>query len=118
MRLSEVIKELERDNTQIFESGTEDYRHMECKTLNGAIEFLIAQSRYTGAVRLDREWKKVLQPMTFDEVINNGEFFKCEHQNIKEKGYWIISRFVQMLYLKKFTSTEILDILKNGKFYN
>ena len=118
MKLSEAIKALEIDNTKIFVSKNKAFVEMQCRSQYGSIKFFRYTSIYAGDISLDREWEEVLQPITFEEVMNNAKVFKCKHQNIKEDGYWILSRFIQMLSMKEFTSSEIIDILKNGKFYN
>jgi len=118
MKLSEVIKELEKDGTKIFVSKNKAFVEMKCQTKYGSIEFYRDTSIYTGDIGLDREWEEILQPITFEEVLNKGKLFKCKHPKIKEEGYWVLSRFIEMLSIKGFTSSEIIDILKNGKFYN
>ena len=118
MKLSEVIKELEKDGTKIFVSDNLPFIEMKCQSQHGSIEFFRDTSIYAGNIGLDREWEEIKQPITFDEVLNNGKVFKCKHPKIKEEGYWVLSRFIQMLYIEYFNSAEIIDILKNGKFYN
>jgi len=118
MKLSEVIKELEKDGTKIFVSDNLPFIEMKCKSENESIEFFREGYKYAGSISFRREWEEIKQPITFDEVMDNGKVFKCKHPKIKEEGYWVLSRFISMLYIDSFNSAEIIDILKNGKFYN
>jgi len=118
MELSEVIKELEKDDTKIFVSKNKPFVEMKCQSQNEVIEFFRDNSIYAGNINIKREWQEIKKPITFDEVLNNGELFKCKHPKIKEDGYWVLSTFIKMLYVKCFDSAEIADILQKGKFYN
>ena len=118
MKLSEVIKKLEKDGTKIFVSDNLPFIEMKCKSEDGLIEFFRETFKYQRGISLKREWEEVLQPITFDEVLNKGKVFKCKHPKIKEEGYWVLSRFIQMLYIEEFDSDEIFNILNTGKFYN
>ena len=119
MKLSEVIKELEIDDTKIFVSKNQLlFGEMRCQSAEGMIAFSVDNSMYTGGINLKREWEEIKQQLTFEEVLNNGKVFKCKHPKIKEDGYWVLSTFIKMLYVKCVDSAEIADILKNGKFYN
>jgi len=122
MKLSEVIKELEKDGTKIFVSKSQLTESENVKLYTSQGRFLhfnkdIGGIRI-GCINLDREWEEIKQPITFDEVVNKVGLFKCKHPKIKEDGYWTLSRFIQMLYRECFDSAEIIDILKNGEFYN
>ena len=122
MKLSEMLVKLEKDHTKKFKGISNYSNDIICSFDAGCVDFNYnrEQELCSDSFRIgeDREWEEVLQPMTFEEVMNNAKVFKCKHQNIKEDGYWILSRFIQMLSIKGFTSSEIIDILKNGKFYN
>ena len=115
MKLSEVIKELEKDRNKIYKSENVNLYTREGKYLHFNNTILETQ---IGCINLDREWEEVLQPITFDEVLNNGKLFKCKHPNIKEEGYWTLSRFIHHLSMKGFDSDEIFNILNTGEFYN
>jgi len=115
MKLSEAIKELEKDRNKIYKSENVNLYTREGKYLHFSNTILDTQ---IGCINMDREWEEILQPITFEEVLNKGKLFKCKHPKIKEEGYWVLSRFIEMLSIKGFTSSEIIDILKNGKFYN
>jgi len=115
MKLSEAIKELEKDRNKIYESKDVKLYTSKGKYLHFSNTIIETQ---IGCINLDREWEKVLQPITFDEVLNNGKVFKCKHPKIKEEGYWVLSRFISMLYIEEFDSAEIIDIIQKGKFYN
>ena len=115
MRLSEVLKALEKDRSKIFVSenvklytSKGEYLHFNNTIVDTQI----------GCINLDREWEEIKQPITFEEVLNNGKIFKCKHPKIKEEGYWVLSRFISMLYRECFDSDEIFNILNTGEFYN
>ena len=116
MRLSEVIKKLEKDGTKIFVSKNH-LIEMKCQSRDGVIDFYRETFIYKGSISLSREWEEIKQPITFDEVLNNGKTFKCEHPNL-QTDYFILSRFIEHLYIKGFNSAEIADIIQNGKFHN
>jgi len=119
MKLSEVIKELEIDDTKIFVSKNQLlFGEMRCQSAEGIIAFSVDNSMYTGGINIEREWEEIKQLLTFEEILNNGKLFKCKHPKIKESSYWTLSRFISMLYRECFDSAEIIDIFKNGKFYN
>ena len=114
MRLSEVLKALEKDRSKIFVSenvklytSKGEYLHFNNTIVDTQI----------GCINLDREWEEIKQPITFEEVLNNGKNFRCEHPKIKD-DYFILSRFIEYLYINDFNSDEMLDIFKTGKFYN
>jgi len=117
MKLSEIIKELEKDDTKIFVSKNKPFVEMKCQSQNEVIEFFRDNSIYAGNINIKREWQEIKKPITFDEVLNNGKNFRCEHPKIKD-DYFILSRFIEHLYINDFNSDEIADILNTGKFYN
>ena len=122
MKLSEMLVKLEKDHTKKFKGTKKDDDDIICNFSVGCVDFKYDRehSTFSDSFRIGQyiEWEEIKQQLTFEEVMNNGKLFKCKHQNIKEDGYWILSRFIQMLSIKGFTSSEIIDILKNGKFYN
>ena len=118
MRLSEVIKELEKDGTKIFVSDNLPFMEMKCKSENESIEFFREGYKYEGSISFRREWEEIKQPLTFDEVMDNSKPFRCEHPKIQKNYYWVLSTFIQMLYAKCFDSVEMADIIQKGKFYN
>jgi len=117
MRLSEVLKELEKDGTKIFVSKNQ-LTEMTCQSKDGVIDFFRETFKYAGSISLSREWEEIKQLLTFEEVMDNGKAFRCEHPKIQNDNYWALSSFIGMLYTEYFNSNEIIDILKNGKFYN
>jgi len=115
MKLSEVIKELEKDRSKIYKSENVNLYTREGKYLHFSNTIIDTQ---IGCINLDREWEEIKQQLTFEEVLNNGKVFKCKHPKIKEEGYWVLSRFISMLYIEEFDSAEIIDIIQKGKYYN
>jgi len=122
MKLSEMLAELEKDHTKKFKGIRKHNDDIICSFSVGCVDFKYNREHNpcSDSFRIGqyREWEEVLQPMTFEEVLNNGKVFKCKHPKIKEEGYWVLSRFISMLYIEEFDSAEIIDIIQKGKFYN
>ena len=115
MKLSEVIKALEKDRSKIFVSENVKLYTTEGEYLHFNNTIVDTQ---IGCINLDRGWEEVVQPITFNEVMDNGKAFRCEHPKIQNDDYWGLIRFFYYLSMNYCDSAEIADILKNGKFYN
>jgi len=122
MKLSEMLTELEKDHTKKFKGTRKGDDDITCSFSVGCVDFKYDREHSTcsDSFRIGqyREWEEIKQPITFNEVLNNGKLFKCKHPDIKEEGYWSLSRFIQMLYTEDFNSYLIFNILNTGEFYN
>ena len=69
---------------------------------------------------LDLEWEEIAIPVSFDEVVKSGEWFRASHEYLTNEfgvmsDEYDLESFMALLGTR-FTNTEIADILINGEF--
>lgn len=131
MKIWEVMRKLhdnqkgtyrtKRDRSGYMEITIDEMNYYQLTVFDGDGKVSKFRNQFNGMVDTYKEWEKIKEPVTFEEVINSDKLCRVEHPFLIENEFdiKIFKTFDELMFgISNITNAhEMREIIKNGKWY-